>query len=254
MKKVVSIVLCITILISISGPTLAHAKNETNTKQVQKIERILDKLTQKSSTPKEMINVLRSLSNAELNMVIDKCKERIEAKGEKRVEGKKGNNLPRYGLLSAVDDYTYFTLTLAWLAAADIAESVGYPLSATLVRYSVLGLDYYEQSGQFSAAIMNSPSFTNLLSSYRNSGQMSYSGSLIFPKNEIADLFFSLHDVSIIMSRYYNSIVINISDKFDFEYWEYDDVWVAMINNWAWLCQNSYILKQKDVYIAFSIQ
>ena len=253
MKKVVSIVLCITILISISGPTLAHAKNETNTKQVQKIERILDKLTQKSSTPKEMINVLRSLSNAELNMVIDKCKERIEAKGEKRVEGKKGNNLPRYGLLSAVDDF-YLTLALAWLAAADIAESVGYPLSATLVRYSVLGLDYHEQSGQFSATIRNSPSFTNLLSSYRNSGAMSYSGSLEFPRNEIADLFFSLHNVSIVMSRYYNSIVINISDTFDFQYMEYDDGWVAMVNNWAWLCQNSYILKQKDVYIAFSIQ
>ena len=89
MKKVVSIVLCITILISISGPTLAHAKNETNTKQVQKIERILDKLTQKSSTPKEMINVLRSLSNAELNMVTDNVKNGLKRKGKKELKEKK---------------------------------------------------------------------------------------------------------------------------------------------------------------------
>ena len=46
-------------------------------------------------------------------------------------------------------------LKVAWKAAAKIARNNGYPLSGTLVEYSVDGMRYYEANGAFSTLVNN---------------------------------------------------------------------------------------------------
>ena len=156
---------------------------------------------------------MNNLSINELETIIDQAK----INSENRVLG------------------SIITLKAAWLAAAKIARKKGYPLSASLVEYSVLMQNYNEKNGQFSKKIRNTSIYKRLL--------QSRAGSSTFTKSIDKDLFYSIHkfDYTVSGTKYRKQIII--SDTFDFK-WEsdYDNIFTTSVNNWAYLDQAKWIL------------
>lgn len=138
---------------------------------------------------------------------------------------------------------TIAELKLAWLAAAEIAKRKGYPCAAKLVQNAVLNKDYYENNGMFSKKI-------KLSSDYKAWLNNSSASSFRFTSG---DLFYALHRVeSKIVSSSSQGIMVHIHDVFDFAYDnDYDNLFTSLVNNWAWLCQHSYVLHDIDVDIYF---
>jgi len=142
-------------------------------------------------------------------------------------------------------------LKLAWLAAAQIAKLNGYPCAAKAVEYSVLGIDYTEDngsSGLFASKILNSSAYRNNIGYIRRNG-LTYSNEVIeFTKSDNSDLFYALHNVTMTVNKVSNDYPVEIFDIFDFAYDNnYDSLFTSLVNNWAWLCQNTFVLN--DIYI-----
>lgn len=77
-------------------------------------------------------------------------------------------------------------------------------------------------------------------------------GSFAFTKNDNADLYYALHNVDIQISRLFDLTIVNITDVFDFEYDnDYDSLFTSIVNNWAWLCQQTNVLNPISINIAF---
>jgi len=133
----------------------------------------------------------------------------------------------------------------AWLAAAQIAKLKGYTCAATLVEHSVLGKNYYEQSDIFSQKIKSSNEYKSWMNKDKKPSDLVFS---------TGDLFYALHKVKISFSAVSSQgAMVHINDKFDFELdSQYSDLFTSLVNNWAWLCQHSYVLTPIDVDIYFT--
>lgn len=134
------------------------------------------------------------------------------------------------------------TLKSAWLAAAQIARVKGYPLAATLVENSVFYKNYSETNGKFSKAIKGTRAYKRMLNKKR--------GSDAFSKNDHSDLFYAINKFSFTSSSSSKGKRFRISDKFDFALdMSYDNLFVSLVNNWAYLNQNIWVLHPIQVSI-----
>nr|PZN08907.1 MAG: hypothetical protein DIU64_09695 [Caldicoprobacter oshimai] len=153
----------------------------------------------------------------------------------------------------------YDPLQLAWLAAAQIARNKGYTCSATLVEYSVRDVPYSEGfgvSGPFTAKIRPTPVYKNYLARLKAGTITKNPWPLIFTKADNPDLFYSLHKVDVYATGYmvgtpFASYIVTISDTFDFDLDDnyMDDLFTTLVNNWAWLCQQTHVLHPIPVRI-----
>lgn len=143
----------------------------------------------------------------------------------------------------------------AWLAAAQLAKNAGYTCAATLVVCSVNGTSYTEtDGGAFGKKIKATSVYKNYFNTVKSSKKTSYSGSLCFTSG---DLFYALHNVSIkssgtLVGTAFASYIHTVSDVFDFAYDNnYNSLFTTLVNNWAWLCQQTGVLNKISVKITF---
>ena len=137
-------------------------------------------------------------------------------------------------------------LKAAWLAAAQAAKLAGYPLSAKLVENSVFNKDYFETNGMFSDKIKMTPLYRTMIRERK--------GSDIFTKSMDKDLYYYLCKFSYSSSQSSSGMRLYIADTYDFELdTGYDSVFTSIVNNWAFLCQNSWILHVIDVDIRIDV-
>lgn len=107
----------------------------------------------------------------------------------------------------------------------------------------------------FQDKIRTTSVYQNYVSRVISSGISSDSSFLRFTKSVNADLFYALHNVRVNTTGYnvgsiFVSYVVNITDVFDFSYDnDYDDLFTALVNNWAWLCQQTHVLHPIPVAI-----
>lgn len=149
---------------------------------------------------------------------------------------------------------SYYYLKLAWLAAAQIARNAGYSQAATLVEHSVRGQDYYENTtlpfNQYymSNRIVRTNAFKTYFSQVRAGKDP---GWFIINKSDNKDLFYALKKVSCNSKLQGTMYTITIDDTFDFKKEDYEDLFVGLVNNWAYLCQGCFILRKVSVKIIF---
>lgn len=134
-------------------------------------------------------------------------------------------------------------LKVAWLAAAQVARLSGYPLSATLVEYSVWDRDYFEVNGQFAIAIKQTDVYKQLL-------RGSNTGSGSFEKNDNSDLYYSIHAFDYCVAASSQGVRAWITDVYDFQ-WKpsYERLFSTIVNNWGYLSQNMGVLQPINVTI-----
>lgn len=191
-------------------------------------------------------NQFENMTNDELNQFIDNIKNLYDNR-EVNIEN-----------TYAVSDVPTGPVELAWLAAAQIAENNGYTCAAKLVECSVYNTPYIEDSslanpgegGIFYNKIIFSSCY-NTYFSYLENLSLSF-GAFEFTKNDNSDLYYALHNVNIQLSRILDLTIVNITDVFDFEYDnDYDSLFTGLVNNWAWLCQQTNVLYPISVSIQF---
>lgn len=186
---------------------------------------------------------IQSMSIDELNAYISSIKEEQE-----RADLYKTQSVPSYTKLQG-----------AWLAAAELAKKAGYPVAGTMVQCSVLGIDYTENNGLVvnglaAKKIKQSDVFRTLLYSVKKTKQP-VNKSYIFYKYDDPDLFYAFHEAkfNIAKDRYTNNYRTHLYDYFDFalEKVRYDDLFTTLVNDWAWLNQYIYILRNININIDF---
>lgn len=167
---------------------------------------------------------LASMTNAELNALIDSVTELAES-----------------GVVMSSE-----AIKQAWLAAAEIARNKGYPCAATLVEHSVKNFPYTElvslSGGLFERKIKPTSVYKNYLADIKAGREGLGKGKVLqFKKSINADLFFSLHRCTCTTTKStlggYTTYTITINDTYDFEVdLDYDDLFASIVNNWGWLC------------------
>lgn len=157
-----------------------------------------------------------------------------------------------------INSKSYSAVQSAWLAAAQIARKKGYPCAASMIECSVKNVPYKENSinatAQCSKKIIKTSAYKSFFKNAK--GKKSHSGKIAFTKNMNSDLFYALHNVDIKSSRWgagnYASYAITVTDTFDFARDNnYNDLFTTIINNWAWLCQQTGCLHKIRVEITF---
>lgn len=182
---------------------------------------------------KEMYSKIKEMTTKELNELIDEAyKQSITSDSTSKTTA-----------ISATSD----AIKLAWIAAGEIAIRNGYECAGTLVQYSVQGTDYSEtNSGMFIDKIKDSSDYKSYMQSISNPINPQ-TGSFVFTQG---DLFYALHKVDIFTYAgypYYKSV---ITDVFNFDLDNYmGNLFTTLVNNWAWLCQQTYILTPINVTI-----
>lgn len=142
----------------------------------------------------------------------------------------------------------------AWLAAAEIARGEGYVCAAIAVECSVNNVNLSETThhvygdGPFLKKLKLTSVYQSYLNSLFLSGKVREEGSFEITKSDDSDLFYALHNVRTAASGMsigtpLASYIITISDVFDFALDnDYDDLFTTLVNNWAWLCQQTHVL------------
>lgn len=144
-------------------------------------------------------------------------------------------------------------LKAAWLAAAQVAKLAGYPCAAKAVEHSVLGINYTEDNGSFAAKIKTTSTFKSFLSATKSSGKTYNRAVREFTKSDNADLFYALHNATVTLNKSGSSYKVNVYDIFDFALDnDYSSLFTTLVNNWAWLCQNTGVLNKVTININFT--
>ncbi len=142
----------------------------------------------------------------------------------------------------------------AWLAAAQIARDKGYVCAALAVEHSVKNINIKEAThvvygdGPFLRELKATSAYQTYLNSLLESGETNVDGSFEITKNDNSDLFYALHNVTTSATGTFpgTSIAtyeITITDVFDFALDnDYDDLFTTLVNDWAWLCQQTDVL------------
>lgn len=134
------------------------------------------------------------------------------------------------------------SLRAAWLAAAQIAKNMGYPCAGTLVEKSAMGANYNETNGMFAQKIKTTSAFARWRKNHTET-------SLIFEKHDNADLFYALHQTACLFSGNSSGARATVTDTYDFKPERYNDIFASSVNNWAWLCQQTGVLRNIQVTI-----
>jgi len=190
----------------------------------------------------QIVNNLNNLSVQELNAYIDNITYKYKyQKNIKSIDP----TIP-----------TIIELKTAWLAAAQIAKIKGYTCAAKAVEYSVLGLNYNEDKGVgglFRDKIVGTFVYKNYFSETQKSGVAHVSKVKEFTKSDNADLFYALHNATITFDKTKTYYKVHLYDRFDFAFDNnYDSLFTSIVNNWAWLCQNTSVLNAVDINVYFT--
>ena len=163
---------------------------------------------------------------------------------------------------------------ILWLAAAQAARLAGYTCSATLIEYSVLGIPYNENGdsqqrwsslnrkmlglpakasgGLFHDKIVATQTYKDFMEAIKaGTKQTGVEYVLSHSRGENADLYFSLHSCTYTAKESGEKYAISVYDVYDFHYSEFDNLFVELINNWAWFCQNIGALDAISVNISW---
>ena len=78
-------------------------------------------------------------------------------------------------------------------------------------------------------------------------------GSFAIEKSDNMDLFYALHAVDCHAGKQQNGkvYIMTVTDRFNFELENYDDLFTDLVNNWALLCQWASILYPISIKIVF---
>lgn len=214
-KKVVSIFLLGTVLLGITPGKTVNAATQITMENAKEI--------------------FSTMTNEELNQYIDNIASSDMSSSSITAS-------------SSVSYVPTSNLELAWMAAAEIARNNGYECAATMVEHSVAYEDYSEVAfasmntgGIFYEKISTNSKFL----AYKKNIASSPNAGITFTKASDADLFYALHKVSTTAVKYPTDYFITITDVFDFEYDnDYDSLFTTLVNNWAWLCQQTSVLHE----------
>lgn len=236
-KKIIKISAALTTLVLCMANVNVYAKNTSaELSDSQKIEKRLKSVTESAeigglseTSITNAANLFDDMSNEELNNFI------LQMKIESNIS-------------VAAPDVPTGNLQLAWLAAAQIAKNNGYPCAAAMVVASVNNQAYVEEDINHNLCrpkIKETSVYKNYVSRLKRG--LSVSKSMTFTKSADADLFYSLHNVSISYTPFGSANLkgysISIHDVFDFDLDNnYNDLFTSLVNNWAWLCQQTGVL------------
>lgn len=116
----------------------------------------------------------------------------------------------------------------------------------------MLGINYSENDGDFASKIKKTSVFKQYLSSVKSSNKSSASSVKEFRKSDDADLFYALHNATVSLKKSGTKYNSTIYDIFDFALDNnYNDLFTSIVNNWAWLCQNTSILYKISINVTF---
>lgn len=133
-------------------------------------------------------------------------------------------------------------ISLAWIAAAELAYDSGYPCAGTVVKASAYGDNYIEENGLIANTIAASDTFA--------AWKQNRKDSIYFEKSDIPDLFYAIHAAEIHVSGSSSGGHAQLYDKFDFKFeTDMGDLFSTLVNDWAWLCQHISALTPIDVWV-----
>lgn len=138
------------------------------------------------------------------------------------------------------------SIRAAWLAAAELAQVLGYPCAGTIVSSAVWGQDYIESNGLLADTIET----TNAFAAWRFTAASTPEETIAFEKSDNSDLFYAIHLANIELTASPSYARARITDVFDFEFeMDMQDLFSTIVNDWAWLCQYTNNLSVIDVQI-----
>ena len=136
----------------------------------------------------------------------------------------------------------YSSITLAWIAAAEIVSKSGYPCAGTVVKASAYGDNYIEENGLIANTIAASDTFA--------AWKQNRKDSIYFEKSDNPDLFYAIHAAEIHVSGSSSGGHAQLYDVFDFKFeTDMEDLFSTLVNDWAWLCQHIGALTPIDVWV-----
>lgn len=257
MKKILNNALSAILILSmvLSMPTIAfaaegdvnhHSDSDVNYQQ----ERIsLEEQAQIKELSRAQA-IFEGMSIEELNCYIDTTIERINQRSSE------AKAAPAAGQKALPGAPTVIELKLLWLAAAQAVKLAGYPCSGKLVECSVLGLNYNESKGAgglFRDKIVGTNTYKNYINKIKKGTYSTGVGYVLtHPKSENADLYYSLHSCTYTTTKSGSTYKVAVYDFYDFALMNYDSLFTGIVNNWAWLCQHTWVLHKIHVNISFS--
>ena len=255
--KIISFILTVSMVFSMSIPAFAAETSEMEFNSFISIGQILPDIEINEKTLAQSSDsfvrehddqIIQLVSNFE-KMSISELNEYIS-----NISDASMPSTNTRGILSPIP--TTLELKAAWLAAAQIAKLKGYKCAAKAVEHSVLGINYKEDKGAgglFRDKIVKTSVYKNYLASFKKSGKPKVSDVKEFTKNDNSDLFYALHNATITLNKSRRTYKVHLYDKFDFALDnQYDSIFTSLVNNWAWLCQNTQVLHKEDINVYFT--
>lgn len=122
----------------------------------------------------------------------------------------------------------------------------------------MLGIPYVENSNDnekiFAPKIFSTKAYAEFKSALKVSTKKTINTSLAFEKSDNSDLFYALHLVDAYATKSGKNCNVHLHDVFDFAVEKnYESLFTALVNNWAYLCQyKSAILHKIDIHVYFN--
>lgn len=149
---------------------------------------------------------------------------------------------------------------LAWKAAAQILINNGYVCAGTLLNASANKVTYFTESygGIFESTIKGTKKYKNFIANAK--GKKSYTENITYTSSGNTDLFLSLHKCMMSASgQLINTVAesheVTVSDTYDFKAElnndTYNDLFVSLVNDAAWLSTKTGDLSTFPVNIYF---
>lgn len=243
MKRMVSLIIIVTLLIS----SMSAFADDIDELSVLNDELVADEVIIKEEHA-NLTKKFEKMSTRELNKYIDNIR-RESLKLDKTTSNEiKSNEIKSNEVMSILPDIRPI-IEAAWLAAAEIPKRKGYECAGTLIQYSVFNQDYNESgSGMIIDKIRVSSEYLNHIQSIPNPN-LPTSELLTFTQG---DLFYALHTVTLSTAAGYPYFYNHVYDLYDYDLeLDYSSIFVTSVNNWAWLCGQTYVLNEVDVNLSF---
>ena len=136
----------------------------------------------------------------------------------------------------------YSSITLAWIAAAEIVSKSGYPCAGAVVKASAYGDDYIVDNGLIANTIAASATFATW--------KQNRDKTIVLEKSDVPDLFYAIDKASIGVSGSSSGAHALLTDKFDFEFeTDMGDLFSTLVNDWAWLSQRIGVLTPINIRV-----
>lgn len=156
-KKILSIGLALMLFLSIVPIEIYAQEDSRLAMQVLYLET--------NSDLEDFAKEIKNMSDEELQSVINYAQIYSTSRNNQKMFDTSMIHNQEMLAPSSIYNQEVLVLKGAWLAAAQVARSKGYSLSATLVEHSVWNNDYSEINGQFSSSIKRTNEYDNVFTS-----------------------------------------------------------------------------------------